>query len=162
MKITILLLLILVFTFASFGQDKEYGKPEELKGLVKIFIDTKSDVVNRNLITKEIEKAKLPGIEFVAAQDAQIFLVFQSYRKDVFYGIQPTTPIYGTNQRETTKADIKSFNAGGGYVAIKGNDNAKRILASYDSVQDRIGKKSAAVKFAKEFIKAYKMANDLK
>lgn len=52
---------------------------------------------------------------------------------------------------------------GKGVVAKKSLDGKKlRVLMSFESTKDKAGEKKPAAKFAKEFIKEYKKANELK
>jgi hypothetical protein len=68
------LLLVLALCVPALAQ--EYGKPEELKGLTKMFVDTGGDMKNRERISKEIEEAKL-GIQLLDSEEgAEIILDF--------------------------------------------------------------------------------------
>ena len=59
---------ILITALPGLAQSYEYGKPGELKGLKKVFIDTGSNVAERNNIAGVIEKAKLAGVEILEAK----------------------------------------------------------------------------------------------
>ncbi len=53
---------VLFLSTAAFTQDiSEYGKPDELKGVTKIFIFTGSDTYSREQIIKEIEHRQKKG-----------------------------------------------------------------------------------------------------
>ncbi len=54
-----LLIGLFLVTVALGLQDFGYGKPEEMKGLKKVFVNTGADVTNRERIIKEIQNAKL-------------------------------------------------------------------------------------------------------
>lgn len=148
MRKTILFIFILLtFSFAAPAQEYEYGKPSELKGLTKIYINTATDVESHDIFTKEIEKANLPSLEIVdTANDAQIILMYEGGKSDVLYG--------GTTMQRS---------AGKGFVAIKGKDTDKlRLLMNFENTKNTILEKKPAEKLAKEFVKQYKIANGLK
>lgn len=70
----------LIFILAGFvaAQDYEYGKPEDLKGLTRLYITTNGDIQNRDRIIKEIDKAKI-GITIVDTfEEAQMFMRFNA------------------------------------------------------------------------------------
>ncbi|MBA2524207.1 MAG: hypothetical protein H0V18_00285 [Pyrinomonadaceae bacterium] len=73
------ILLCLFLAFGSFTtQDFAYGKPEELKGLKKVFVDTDTDIKNRERIQKILIDSKL-GFELLdSEEDAQIILMFKA------------------------------------------------------------------------------------
>lgn len=144
---TILFIALFVFSATAFSQDVEYGKPDELKGLTRLYIDCGTDVESCNIFIAEIEKAKLSGLEIVdEAANAQIMLVYEASKEDKFYK--------GSSLRRST---------GKGYVAIQGkNPNRPRLLMSFENIKDTALEDKPAKKFAKEFIKNYREANGLK
>lgn len=148
MKLTMSIILLLFFALTAFCQsdDYEYGKQAEMKGLSRIYINTGTDIQSREMVIKEIEKVKLP-VEIVDdLKDAEIFLMYEGGMKDVQYKAT-------TDQRSTGK----------GFVAIKGkNPDRPRILLNFEDTKNTYLEKKPAVKFAREFIKAYKQANSLK
>jgi len=147
-----------VFSGFTYSQkDFEYGKQAELKGLTKIFVDTGTDLKNRERITGEIEKAKLPDVEMTESADAaQIILLFRGETEEVVTGA--TTNTYGTTM--VNRANLAN---GSGIVFIEGkNKNKPRLILSISNSQQTKLEKKPSVKFAKEFVKAYKEANNLK
>ena len=140
--LTVALTLLFLVSFMS-AQDFEYGNPSELKGLKRAFIDVGPDVKNFNRIKDEIDGAKLPGFEIVSDVDVSDFVIL--FRGDK--GVEIT----GDNsyRRDTGK----------GYVGIRSRDI---VLISFDEMQDKLFEKKPAIKFTREFIKAYKKANGLK
>jgi hypothetical protein len=143
MKLTLTIILTLILAFGAFGQEYEYGKPAELKGLTKIFIDAGTDVKSYNSFTDEIEKAKLPLKVVTEMKDAEIILVYKGGMVDAFYG--------GTTLQRSS---------GKGFIAIQGkNPDKPRILMNFESVKNNVLEKKPSEKFVKEFIKEYKKAN---
>ncbi|MCY7347563.1 MAG: hypothetical protein LH614_15270 [Pyrinomonadaceae bacterium] len=128
----------------------EYGKPAELKGLSKIFVDTGADIKNHERIIQEIEKEKF-FVVVEKPEDAEIFLVFRGNKEKVITGTT-TRPIYGTNSTSTTVNEEKR-STGSGMVLIKGKDkDRQRIIMDFESTKDTLIEKKPATKFAKEFI----------
>lgn len=146
-KIILVTLFLLGLSLLTSAQEYEYGKSIELKGLTKVFIDTELDAENRNRILEVIEKAKLENLTVVeSSADAEVIIMFRGDSENVRIG------------RANHKRAI-----GKGVVATKSADGKKlRVLLSFESTQDKAGEKKPAAKFAKEFIKEYKMANGLK
>lgn len=149
MKSFLSLLFVLIFGLSISGQtsDFEYGKPAELKGLTKVYIDTGADVKNHNKISEAIEKSKISMIQIVdELKDADIILMFRADKEDVL--------LKGTTNREDT---------GKGFVAIKGkNPNKMRLLIDFTSRKDSRLEDDPSNKYVKEFLKQYRVANDLK
>ena len=152
---------IMLFSTLTYSQTPfEYGKPAELKGLSRIFVDTGADIKNYERIIQEIEKENF-FVVVEKLEDAEIFLVFQGGKEKVVTGAT-TRPIYGTNSTSTTVNEEKR-SVGKGMVLIKGKDkDRQRIIMDFESTKDTMIEKKPATKFAKEFIKAYRKANDLK
>lgn len=146
-KIILATFLLLVLGLVASAQEYEYGKPIELKGLTKVFIDTELDAENHDRILETIEKAKLENLTVVeSSADAEFIIMFRGDSENVQIG--------RANHKRTT---------GKGVVTTKSADGKKlRVLLSFESTQDKAGEKKPAAKFAKEFIKEYKMANGLK
>lgn len=68
-------LLFLLFAFVLFvpaQQSVEYGQPDELRGVNKIFIDSGLDAEQRGQIAKEIKK-RLPALEIVSRPEESDF-----------------------------------------------------------------------------------------
>lgn len=128
----------------------DYGKPEELKGLKKVFVDTGGDIKNRERILKEIEKAKL-GLELLdGAEGAEVILDFGGGKEKFLAGIhrgdKVATPIY------------RSMNVGAGRVFIV-RDGRLRVVLSFEDEERSAFEKKPATNFGKTFVKAYMKAN---
>ncbi|MEQ1762850.1 MAG: hypothetical protein ABL984_06890 [Pyrinomonadaceae bacterium] len=146
-KFILTILALLIFASAIAAQDFEYGTTAELKGLTKVHIDVGPDVDNFERIKKVIEKAKLDDLTIVANRDdADFAIFFRGAREQVLVG------------RAT---HLKAV--GKGYVVMPSVDGKRgRILMNFESMQDKIGEDKPATRLAKDFVKAYKKANDIK
>jgi hypothetical protein len=158
MKLLLCLLLGAAATVPVAAQSYEYGKPSELKGLKKVFVDTGGDMKNRERILNEIEKANL-GIDLLDSADAaEVILNFQGGKEKQLSGVNSTTDTYG-NTRGT--ASYRKITVGGGQVLVV-KDGRFRVVLSFDDEEKTVFEKKPATNFGKTFVKAYKKANDLK
>lgn len=149
---TLLLLLLLVSPICA--QDFDYGKPEELKGLTKVFIDTGGDTKNRDRIIKSLQDAKLSLEILDSADDAEVYLIFNAGSEQKIFGsINPTTGAGILGQRKLRN--------GQGMVFIPRNGR-KRVVLSFEDTQESGWERKPVVNFARDFIKAYKRANGIK
>jgi hypothetical protein len=137
----------------------ETGKPSELKGLTRLFVNTGTDAESRDQIVREIEKAKLPGLVFVnSREDAEIVMRFGGSETEVMEGMT-TTPVAGTDWTMTT-VDRSIIQSGQGLVFIAGKERKRaRIIMSFVGAQDAAFEKRPPIKFARAFVRAYKEAN---
>lgn len=166
----IVLLALMLLSAVSFhaqntafpALDFETGKPTELKGLTKLFVNAGTDAESRNLIIKEIEKARLRELIFVnSREEADIVMRFGGSEKEILEGMT-TTPVVGTDWTMTT-IDRQTVQSGQGLVFIAGKDRKRaRIVINFGSVQDAAFEKRPQIKFARAFVKAYKEANRLR
>lgn len=152
-----LLVMTAVFTTAA-AQSFEYGKPSELKGLKKVFVDTGGDMKNRDRILNEIQKANL-GVELLdSADSAEIILNFQGGKEKQMSGVNSTTDTLG-NTRSTPS--YRKITVGAGQVFVVRGDKL-RVVLSFDDEEKTVFEKKPATNFGKTFVEAYKKANDLK
>lgn len=142
-----LFLSLLAFALPAMAQANsvEYGRPDELRGVTKVFIDTGIDGVRRDAMVKEIRK-QLPNLEVVSTpEESDIHLRFNV--KDVEGG--------------KTKAT-------GSVVKLVGNERV-RVLFSYDDDTPSLfgndtllnsgAEYARPLVFARQFVKLYKKAN---
>lgn len=166
----VLLIIIFVFSAAlsNAAQDPkvELGKPEELKGLVRIHLQTEEERARRYIV-KEIEQ-KLPQLTFVEkAEDAQIVLIFQEIRRH--YRTRTPSP-RGSVERRGTARQIES-NTSSGPPAVEfeitafgavtkpvGPTASRRLLKFADTLSSSLEDK-LSIEFARAFIKIYQKAN---
>ena len=164
MKMTLLLITLLALSLSTYSQKFEYGTNADLKGLTKIFLDTGTDMETRKRIIEVINKAKLPGIEFLgSADEAEIYMTFGGETVETITGATTnTTPNPYVITTTTNYVKVPLINgAGTVFVANKGGSKPKLILSVQNSQQSRLEKRPST-KFANAFIKAYKEANGTK
>jgi hypothetical protein len=156
MKVFTVLFVIGFLAYSASAQDFEYGKPEELKGLVAVYVDTHGNLKDRDKIVQEISEANL-GLKVVESkQEAEVFIDFstESSKQAVSRTIKNTyDDRYSVNV--TSRVIVK---IGDGRVTIKGKtSNNPRVVMSFNG-----GNNNPAAAFVKDFIKAYKKANSIK
>src|SRR5215208_4375162 len=88
MRLAGMLLLLLLLTTTPHAQSAfEYGQPEELQGITKIFVDTGTDLSGRENIIRLI-KNELPAIVVVSrVEEAELVLIYSSDSYSILSGI---------------------------------------------------------------------------
>jgi hypothetical protein len=149
------ILLCLLLAFApAIAQEFAYGKPDDLKGLKKVFVDTGADIKNRERIQKTLTDSKL-GFELLDSDDgAEIILMFEagSYHRTV--GI----PQPGGG----TMVGQPKILTGAGFVLVPQKTGKPKLVLSFEDEQGTSFEKKPVTNFANTFIKAYKKANAVK
>lgn len=159
-------ILLVIFCFVSVGisqvnsADFDFGKPSDMKGLTKIYIQTMGDLKESERILTRLNKAKIPNLEIVEdIEDAEIILIFGGRTFSSVVGVSSNT--YGN----TTNANVDSVNLleGEGKVFVTGNDGEKpKLIMRVQNEQENKAEKRPVTKFVEEFIKVYKKVNGLK
>jgi len=157
---TVLLLCSFAATVAAQNQTIEYGSADELKGVEKIFVDTRADMAVRDKIIAEIRKSlravKRELIIVSKPEEPDIHLRFHYEWEKIVHGEGPAPPI-----GRMTKIPV------GTVVKILGQDRV-RLLMSYSFERSNFvtgvtwGRRKHEVAFAREFAKAYLAANSQK
>jgi hypothetical protein len=156
--------LLLLSTVAPAQEGiSEYGKPDELKGVTRIFIFTGSDTYSREQIIKEIDhrqkKGNIQDLKIVdRAEDAEILLSFSEKGESYVRGVT-TTPNAGYPGSTSTAQYGYSRTGVGMVLKPLTNDKGMRLLMSVTAEKWRRGQDGPATKFALAFIKAYMAAN---
>ncbi len=151
-----LFLALALATFASAQNTPkmEYGKPAELKGLTKIFVDTSGDIDNRNRIIKEFETARLSDVIMLDGSDnAEVILMFSAGKER-----RSVARIYNGNG----SAGSYGLSTGKGIAFLPKQPNIMRVILSLDDEKTTWFDKKPAQRFAQNFIKLYKEANNIK
>jgi len=147
-QIFLFALLALFATFVA-AQDKEpeyeYGRPSELKGLTKLFIDTHADTQNYDRLVKEIKATSaLKDLKIVeTAEEAEIIIL---YKGDIERVLTPPTASLALIQGQALVFVVKGL-------------NKPRLVMRYGNVQESAWEQKPSTKFIKEFAKTYKTAN---
>jgi hypothetical protein len=131
------------------------GKPEEMKGLTKVFIDSGADPKDRQRIVKVIESAKLGLTVLDSAEGAEIILNFVGGER------QTTIDSYNAVTKIYTPLPI-TLGFGRGVVYVVRGDQRRAVLSFQDDGWNHFFPKKLATNFGKKFVKAYKRAHGAK
>ncbi len=139
------MIFLLLLTFLT-PQEYQYGKPVELKGMRRIYVDTDSDVKTRNKIIDKLKQAKL-DLEFPDNPDnAQIFLTYSAGSERRTIGV-PT--------RNGTMIAQPEYPYGVGAILIVASPKPKLVFSFHDQ-QNTAFEKSPLTNFIKEVTKLLK------
>lgn len=144
----VLLASVLALPVLAQNPTVEYGHPDELRGVKKVFVDTGTDIELRNHILEEIRK-RLPDLTIVSAPEgADIHLRF-ALKEERNYGvIVPVRSGIGV-----------PYSVGVGSVVKVIGDDRVRVLLSFKDSRTRFGERRPSTNFAREFVQAYQRAN---
>jgi hypothetical protein len=163
MKNILHIFLLLLVSYATpslaHAQNIEYGQTTELKGITRIFIDTDTDMRNRERVVKELGKSKIPFEILSAPEGAQVILEFAATRNREVVRTR-TLPPLSEGLPARTHVDYAEKEHGNGVVYLPQSSERRRILLSWSGEEGFTA--SSAAKFASAFVKAYKRANNLK
>jgi len=151
----------------------EYGSPEELKGVERIFVYTGSDMQLRRKIVKNIKKKLENIIVTDTPEAAQVHLVFSVDAQTFYAGSQGTstadtrgtydydTGTYtgSTTTRTSSSSRYRTRVTGDGFVGMPVSSNRIRLLLSFETTQTIFSTFKPSTKFARAFVKAYRAAN---
>ena len=142
-------LSLLILTFASpvlaQSQIIEYGQPDELRGVKKVFVDTSLDAQQRGVIVREIKK-QLPDLEVVSRpEESDIHLRF--FLKEARDG-----------RTEGVGTVVKLIDANRARALYSFEDNLSPLYEQH-SIKNYGIERTMPLRFAREFVKAYKKAN---
>lgn len=144
--------LLLLTLALSFALQTEYGKPDELKGLTKIFVDTGGDVKNRERLSKEIADSKIGVTLLDSEAGAEVIIDF---------GGGKTDRLRGSMSGGVGVLKTKRYNTGEGRVYVV-NGEKRRVVMSYEGEETHAWEKKPATSFGRAFVKAWKQANGVK
>lgn len=131
----------------------EYGQPNELRGVTKVFVDTGTDAEQRNKIVREIHK-KLPDLTIAARpEETNVHLRF-SFKETNFYG-----PVYPYPYPLHVALGASGGEEGIGVVLVILSPERVRVLLSAKDVQLSFLEREPSVNFARAFVRAYERAN---
>ena len=166
MKIIFFNLLLILLTASIVAQEQtniEQGRPSELKGLTKIFIFAGADKENRERIENQIKK-DLPEIKILdSGESAEVALIFGGGKTTEATGPTAKRPSRVYTEGMTSITSVKrDYGVGRVILLLNKERKSLRLLLQTISTKDIIGEDKPAVRFAKDFIKAYKKANGIK
>ena len=141
-------LLVLTFASSVLAQSPiiESGQPDELRGVTKVFVDTSFGARQREAIVREIKK-QLPDLEVVSRpEESDIHLRFflNEARDGRTEGVGTVIKLIGANRART----LCSFK------------NNLSPLYEQHSLKNHGIEYAMPLRFAREFVKAYKKANN--
>lgn len=142
----------------------EFGNPEELKGITRIFIYSDLTAERHDELLKVLKRAELPLSIVASPNDAEVFLMFRvvSSQSSMRVTAEPgINSIHGDIRRDPTTAEMSTRFRGVGIAYVK-REKVLRILFNLDQRKsDRTYEKPWKI-FAEEFVKAYKRVNAIK
>ena len=140
-------LLVLTLALPVLAQTPvvEYGQPDELRGVTKVFVDAGLDAQQRGVVVKEIKK-QLPDLEIVSSpEESDIHLrFFLKERRD--------------GRTEWMGTVVKLIDANRARTLCSFKDNLPPIYDQH-SIKSFGIERIMPLRFAREFVKAYKKAN---
>jgi hypothetical protein len=162
-RIALASFLITVSAVASLAQQPviEYGKPEELKGVAKVFIDTGTDMKNRERMLKvfEKEKRKIPDLMIIdSPEGADVILGFAAHIEPYMANIA-TRPPLGPGVDAPPMRTYREAEKGVGKAFIRKGANHVRILMEFSGSARSNSTPRPSEQFAKAFIREYLKAN---
>lgn len=156
--------VILTPTISLAQKITEYGKPDELKGVTKIFVSLvyggSVELKDRDRIIKEIEqgkkKYKISNLEIVdRAEDAEVILIYSEEVEGEVYG---ATTTQSGNVAHTTARERDRW-TGKGIVVKPLPNGGQRLIMDSSNSQVSFLQNAPATSFGKAFMKAYVRAN---
>lgn len=132
----------------------EFGKPEELKGLKKFYVDTWGDRAAREELTGELLRL-MPSLELVdRTEQADCVILYSPYARME----QPfVTDMKGRVQYETPKR----VRGGRGWAVKPLAADRQRVILYYEDMKYSFAEREPTTNFARAFIDAYKKANGI-
>src|SRR5215510_16486444 len=140
-----LLLLVLMFALPALAQTpvSEHGQPDELRGVTKVFVGI--DDQQREVVVREIKK-QLPDLEIVSRpEESDIHLLFSL--KETRDG-----------RTEAVGTVVKLIDANRTRALYSFKDELSPIYEEH-SIKNYGIERVLPLRFAREFVKAYKKAN---
>jgi hypothetical protein len=141
----VLLVLACALPVSGQGPTIEYGQPEELRGVTKVFVDTRTYVQKREKIVKVITRY-LPNLQVVSRpEESDIHLRYslKGLRNGKREEMGTVVKLLGGNRERvllSVEDELPPINDGGSIVSY-GLEQARPLM------------------FAREFVKAYRRAN---
>jgi hypothetical protein len=157
-KLTFVLFLLAFFalTVAAQQQVVEPGKPQELKGVTRIFVNAPDDETRNNIIA-QIQK-RLPHVMISERPaDAEVWLFFAAAQRNS----PKSDPTMGIDSRTSGTSIVYEMVGSGSVIKPISKDSAHRLIEFKDTLETTasFSKQALSTKFARAFIKSYQKAN---
>ena len=155
-KLLVALALLILCAGVPMAQTgKTENKPEEMRGLTKVFVDSGADPKDRERIVKVIESAKLGLTVLDSAEGAEIILNFVGGEQ------QTTTDTYNVVTKIYAPLPV-TLSFGRGVVYVVRGDRRRVVLTFQDDGGNHFFPKKLAKDFGKKFVKAYRRVHGAK
>lgn len=155
-KLLVALALLILCAGVPMAQTgKTENKPEEMRGLTKVFVDSGTDLKDRERIVKVIESAKLGLTVLDSAEGAEIILNFVGGER------QTTVDYYNAVTKIYAPLPI-TLGFGRGVVYVVRGGQRRAVLSFQDDGGNHFFPKKLATNFGKKFVKAYRRAQGAK
>lgn len=171
-----ILFLVVLFTYPAKAQmNIDYGQPEELRGVKKLFVYTGTDLSGRENIINVLKK-DLPDVIVVSSIDeAEVALLYASDSYSALSSMMNsgnssttgTVSVYGNqgtySGRTTTTSSstpiYRNITDGAGFVVRFTTNGRPRLLMNFEDTRKSVLERRPSTNFARKFVKAYKAAN---
>jgi hypothetical protein len=141
----------------------EYGSPDELRNVTRLYIYTGTDMDVRGNIIEQVTD-KLPKIKIVETmEEAEVILVYGADSRVFLSGATTTIrPDVGMgNSTATTTPQYRKVTSGSGQVVKVVGSRRYRLLLDFNDSRSTIFERRPSTNFARKFIKVYKEANGI-
>lgn len=155
-----LLILMLCLCPVALSQDSSSGRPSDLKGLKKVYVDAGADPKSRRRIVKELSRPGLGLTLLDTPEGAEIILDFGGRTED---HVEKLTLYVGYPQQFDTVQIHKQILIGRGRVFVV-KDGERRGVMSFGDMKNAgaFWERAPATNFGRAFRKLYKKANGIK
>ena len=155
-----LLILVLCLCPAARPQDSSDGRPSDLKGLKKVYVDTGTDLKSRRRIIKELNRPGLGLTLLDAPEGAEVILDFGGRTEE---HVEELSLYVGYPQQFDTVEVRKQLLIGRGRVFVV-KDGQRRGVMSFADTKNAgaFWERDPATNFGRNFRKLYKKANRIK
>lgn len=154
-----LLLLVLCLCPVARSQDFSDGRPSDLKGLKKVYVDAGTDLKSRRRIIDELNRPGLGLTLLAEPEGAEIILDFggRTERHD-----EDVTPYvhYPRPHLNTVQVHRQLLIGRGRVFVVK--DGKPRGVMSFEDIKTAFWERDPATNFGRNFRKLYRKANGIK
>jgi hypothetical protein len=140
----------------------EYGSPEELKGLTKLYIYTGTDIEVQQNVAKQIRQ-RLPEIQISdKPEDAEMVFLVSGSTSSFFAGMHSNSTSIGQTTTTNTTPIYSNVILGTGTIFKPMGPNRLRLLVQFNESRKTIFERRPSTNIARDFVEAYKKANGKK
>jgi len=154
-------LLLLCLCLPAQSQDFPDGRPSDLKGLKKVYVDASADAESRRRIVRELNRPEL-GLTLLDEPDgAEIILDFRGGTEHRDEKVTVHVP-YPSPHLETLDSHRQMLTGRGRVLVVK--DGKPRVVMSFEDKKNlgAFRARAPATNFGRAFRKLYKKANGVR